>query len=1005
MRQLTLRLVAVVCVSFALNFNVKNAGAADWPMYRADAGRTGYTAEALTAPLSLVWEQRSIHAAAPAWPRDERITFDRAHRVVIVAGTLFFTSSADGGIHAIDVATGAAKWTFFTGAPVRFAPAVWNDQVFATSDDGYLYCVSAADGTLIRKWRGGPNDQMVLGNEHLVSRWPARGGVVILNDTVYFAAGIWPSDGIYLHAVDAKSGEVVWTNDKSGGIYMAQPHGGASAASGVAVQGHLVATADHLFVPTGRAVPAAFSRKDGKFKYYHLQKNGHRGGTTTMAAGALFFNSGLPFVADTGDALAAVGSGALAVVPGGLVNATGTKLRVLKQIEKTTNDRKGQPVKTLAYSESAAIGKVAGSASLIVAGNTAFCGGDSIVTAVDLTSRKVVWTGKVEGTAYDLAVANGRLFVSTDRGAIHAFAAKSKSKPIVQRRDLKDLPVNNLFAKAADEIIKSSKITDGYCVDLGCGDGSLVIELARKTKLRIYAVDSNADNVAAARRRLSAAGLYGTRVTVHLGNPDKTNYPKYFANLIVSGRSVADGTAAINAKEVFRMQRPYGGIACLGKPGAMKVTTRGALAKAGKWTHQYMNPANTLCSDDEIVKGPLHVLWYRDIDLEMPQRHGRGHAPLFDQGRLFVEGLDALRGVDAYNGRVLWEFELPGVQQAYSADHIMGTSGTGSNFCVADEGVFVRVKDHCFRLDPATGKVLGKFTAPKHKDGKSGVWGYIACHRGILFGSLVDEQHIVRHAWRPADMSKLFTESKFLFALDAQSGKVKWRYAAKNSIRHNTLAIGDGRVFLIDRPAAVKDLLNRRTAAKEKTDDEHKTGELVCLDAETGKSEWTSNKDIFGTLLAFSEKFDMLLMSYQSTRFKLPSEVGGRMAVFRASEGYRVWDKKVNYVTRPLINDRVIYAQPGALDLLNGETAPFQMKRSYGCGQMAGSRNLLLFRSATLGYVDLSRKAGTENFGGMRPGCWVNALPVGGLVLIPDASAGCRCSYQNRSWVALQGSD
>ena len=149
----------------------------------------------------------------------------------------------------------------------------------------------------------------------------------------------------------------------------------------------------------------------------------------------------------------------------------------------------------------------------------------------------------------------------------------------------------------------------------------------------------------------------------------------------------------------------------------------------------------------------------------------------------------------------------------------------------------------------------------------------------------------------------------------------------------------------------------------------------------------------------------MLLMSYQSTRFKLPSEVGGRMAVFRATEGYRVWDKKIDYITRPLVNDRTIITQPARLDLLTGEDEPWSFKRSYGCGQMAGSKNLLLFRSATVGYFDFTRKAGTENFGGIRPGCWVNALPAGGLVFIPDASAGCRCSYQNRSWVALQWPD
>ena len=82
-----------------------------------------------------------------------------------------------------------------------------------------------------------------------------------------------------------------------------------------------------------------------------------------------------------------------------------------------------------------------------------------------------------------------------------------------------------------------------------------------------------------------------------------------------------------------------------------------------------------------------------------------------------------------------------------------------------------------------------------------------------------------------------------------------------------------------------------------------------------------------------------------------------------------------------------------------------QVPKSYGCGQLSGSRNLLMFRSGTLGYYDFTRESGTENYGGIRPGCWINALRVGGPVLVPDASSGCCCSYQNRSWVALEGSD
>ena len=64
--------------------------------------------------------------------------------------------------------------------------------------------------------------------------------------------------------------------------------------------------------------------------------------------------------------------------------------------------------------------------------------------------------------------------------------------------------------------------------------------------------------------------------------------------------------------------------------------------------------------------------------------------------------------------------------------------------------------------------------------------------------------------------------------------------------------------------------------------------------------------------------------------------------------------------------------------------------------------NLMVFRSATFGYFDLHENQEIRNFGGLRPGCWINALPAGGLVLMPDASAGCVCSYQNRTWMALQ---
>jgi hypothetical protein len=333
---------------------------------------------------------------------------------------------------------------------------------------------------------------------------------------------------------------------------------------------------------------------------------------------------------------------------------------------------------------------------------------------------------------------------------------------------------------------------------------------------------------------------------------------------------------------------------------------------------------------------------------------------------------------------------------------------TGSNFCVGDKSVFLRHQNQCFCIDAASGRVTATYAAPSRGDGQAAEWGYLAYQDGVLFGSLANDQHIVRHGYLRADsfMQQQFSESSALFALDADSGALLWRYDAQHSIRHNAIALGGGRVFLIDRALADGDLLSRALAGpKAKRDSatpSHAPGELLALDGKTGRRLW-STADAFGTMLVFSVPHDLLLMCYQATRFKLPSELGGRMAVHRGTTGERVWDRQVKYQTRPLLNDRTIIAYPSVVELMTGDAKPLDFIKSYGCGQLAGSKHLLLFRSATLGYYDFTRQAGTENFGGVRPGCWVNVLPVGGLVLVPDASAGCRCSYQNRAWVALEG--
>jgi len=1060
-----------VLIGLALSALVGETSGSGWPTYRANPGRTGYTPEELPAEVSLRWVYRPAHRPMPAWPGQPRVPFDRVNCVVSDGRTLYFGSSADCKVYALDAATGRERWTFFTGAPVRFAPALSKDRLFAVSDDGFLYCLSARDGQLLWKKRGGPSNRMVLGNERMISKWPARGGPVVVGDTVYFGAGIWPSDGIFIHALDAATGRTVWVNDTAGAIPTAQPHRGV-VKSGISCQGYLVAAGDRLFVPTGRAVPAAFNRTDGTFLYYHLGRYGDNnaiavGGAATAVVDALLFNGNIAFDAADGKRVKALGVTSSATVAAdptrvfsayhyyGRIRAVGLD-RATPLLEKDVNDRRGKrTVQSANHIWRLDTRAVSGKhVSLIVAGGTLILGGQGAVAAIDIETKKVVWTQPVEGTAPDLAVAGGRLFVSTDTGVIHCFgagtrpsrrflsprrtpsqgSAASTSTPtratgagtgratvIERERVTNPYGDNRLYAAAADEITGKTGVTEGYCLDLGCGQGQLAFELARRSNVRICGVEKDATKVNAARKKLDAAGLYGVRVTVHQGHPAATGYPNYFANLVVSTASIEG--AHVPAAEMSRCLRPWGGVACTGKTGQMTKSVRGPLKGAGAWTHQYADAGNTTCSDDALVKGGLTMLWFGGPDQVMADRHGRPPAPLFANGRLYVQGLNDIRAIDAYNGRVIWHLPLKGIGAVYasSARTMTGVVATGGNMCLGEKTLYVRTGDRCLRIDGATGKRLGEFATPPESAGRRGTrstgwrtgagdaalgeilllksapparpcastWGAVAYENGILFGSVVRQ----RRALSPAEA---LSESKAVFALDAKTGRPKWLFPAKGSIRHNAIAIGGGMVYLIDGPRFGPPEGPEPPRQSEAT--------LLALDADTGRVRWKRTENIHGTVLSLSTEHDVLLMS------SLGPGPGGaaRLAGFRASDGTPLYDVKAAYRGHSLLIGRAIHAQgtawnrSGAWDLLTGRQLPKRTRGGGSCGIMAAGRHILTFRAATLGYVDPLRGRGVENYGGVRPGCWINAIPAGGLVLMPDYTDDCRCSYQLKTSVALE---
>ena len=1021
----------------------------DWPQYRADSGRTGYTPSVLPDKLFLKWSDFRT-APDPAWTGiHTRMTFDHAYQPVVGGTSLFFGSTSDDKIYALDTETGEEQWSFFTGSPVRFAPALWNGRVYAASDDGILYCLDAGSGGVVWSKNLARTTETVLGNDRIVSRRPVRGGPVIRDGVLYVGAGIWPSEGIFLYALDPSNGEERWVNDDSGGMLMDQPHPGARSHSGISAQGYLLAADGKLIVPTGRSVPAAFDISDGSFKYFHLQKFRTYGGSRVMAAGGYIFapsgNTRFEWeIIGRTNAVFSTADGELATTdefnsPGlaasptelyyvdsrertlaafDLASLTVTQTATAANGTETKRVRRAPPLWTVPIHEPEAV-------SIIVAGDKVVIGTlNGKVTIVDAAQRSVVWSAEVDGVPYGLAVARGNLYVGTDTGMLYCFGANAPAQAKSYTLAISGEPYgeNALFSDAAEAIVGRTGITEGWCLDIGCGDGELAYELARRTNLSIVAVDSDPAAVARAREKLDSAGLYGTRVTVLCADPADTKLPQYFANLVVSGRSVKDGAGGFGREEAFRCRRPAGGVCCIGQSGSFELTTRESLAGSGEWTHLYSNPANTINSGDEIVRGDLAMLWFRDSDYEMPSRHGRGVGPLYKDGRMFVQGNHGIRAYDAYNGTVLWDYFIEDLQKPYDQEHLLGAAITQGNWCVEGDRLYVRVSEqmagNAFRvvlaLDTVTGNIIRRYRIPAGPDGNSrGYWGYLAIQNGTLFGTVVNHEHITKWGYLESNMSSLYSEARAFFALDADTGELKWMYKARDSVRHNAIAIGNGHVYLIDRPIFKDDYLysggGRGPAPNAKTVN-HPGGTLLSLDADTGKVLARTSDNIYGTLLALSTEHDILVMTYQYTRFKLTSEVGGRMAAFRASDLSRVWDvatgiesgSDYTYYSRPIINGGTVYFEPYAFELATGDRTDFAMSRTYNCGIVTGSKYLLAFRSGTLGFVDVSEPdEGTRDYGGIRPGCWINALPVGGMVLMPDATARCNCSYLMNATIAL----
>ncbi len=387
--------------------------ASDWPTYRHDARRSGVSDDQLNFPLTPAWRHmggtpRQAWSGPAKWDAysgnaglQSMRNFDPCYFVTIAGGLVYYGSSHDNAVHALDAETGKERWVFFTEGPVRLPPTIHDERAFAGSDDGMLYALEADSGQLIWKDRGAPEDRRIPSNASLISLWPVRTAPLVTNKALYYTASLTPWESSWLISLDPATGERRF----------------AQEVGGVTFQGPLLATVNTLIAPQGRSAPLLYDVATG----IPAGTIGHAGGVFCLVTEENELVTGPSSQKPKDSQLL-------------LTNAEGAKIATFNDTSRaviaegvayhhTRNALKALPLGTAGKSATGWSVEAPTPHELIVCGNAVLIGHEGEVRAYARRDGALLWKASIPGggLVHGLAVADRTLFVSDSRGGIYAY--------------------------------------------------------------------------------------------------------------------------------------------------------------------------------------------------------------------------------------------------------------------------------------------------------------------------------------------------------------------------------------------------------------------------------------------------------------------------------------------------------------------------------------------------------------------------------------------------------
>jgi outer membrane protein assembly factor BamB len=572
-------------------------------------------------------------------------------------------------------------------------------------------------------------------------------------------------------------------------------------------------------------------------------------------------------------------------------------------------------------------------------------------------------------------------------------------------------------AVSANDLLRSSGVTGGLVVVIGCPDPGMLVSYHASDAFLVHGLDTDSQGVERARAVIQDRGLYG-RVSIAEYRDGALPYSDNLINLVV----VYD-TIPGPASEVLRVLAPRG-VAVVRKKGNedwlgevpyarsrlnddFVMFTKPVPSAIDDWTHFLHGPDNNALAEDRVVGPPRHMqwragpMWGRHHDAE------KGTYPtlrnlLSARGRLIclvdqTESSDmtvpsqwALVARDAFSGVRLWERDIQ-VKALNDVKHKWGLEEVWRQVILDEAHVYAALASDAAlsALDIDTGRVIRTYA------GTNGFSEVIKSEDTLLL--VMPDHHIV--------------------AVQAETGQRLWQWEAgkEGEIIRITLAAANGRIFV-------------KTERR-----------VVCLSAAEGIPLWRralpqSEKKIKlyfpreklivrdGVVLVSYAGKDPVSLNRDAQEFMgmhpRVREYGGKLAALSAADGRSLWQAPYYpnlegapgeiYVSEGTVWLGPDFAQPR--DLHSGRIKQHRpvIRRlwtdghHYRCYPGKATSQYVLTAKRGIEFIDLDGENHSRN-NWTRGTCRVGVLPCNGLVYTPPHSCGCYSEAQLIGFWALAG--